>query len=611
MSYDLYGKWDPSTDYGKEHGAFLNAHTNLTEIRDMLDLLWRNDINPQMVTLGFAFYGRSATAASPGCVNPGCQFVSAGLSGLCSNEAGVLLNTEIDQIIKENSLTPNFDKEAAIKWISWGGNQWVSYDDADTFKIKADFAKSFCLGGVMVWAVSHDTVDGKYATGLADAVNRAPFKLPGSAYITVATAMTMSDQDNYCRWTNCNEDCPNGFGDIIRADSSAFDPDNTYMVSDSGCIKGTSHASRDVKKVRPKCERIPEGALVWDMLLPVALMWKRRPLTQSPLMDLAVCLPVTRGIEAYAVKAKNRPRHSRGHPTALDINSKGIIAEPFNVFDERTFGSGGNGRPLVQTALEGAVNGDLSLHYARWLWLRGIRSLRYFALEVAYWIGPQVGTAPSETIRNRYTTPGRSDERWIVFHIHFKSDAPNDIDAARNQRLNNGLTRQRMFDRIPGTSNSWGFYSGATYVRIYHGSTIQGFSNADPRVRYSDNAGVNQRFGVHDCDRSEERWYIGQPAPPGANAYALALAAWGQHLVQRQIANMASFTYIFPDTLGAANTQNNQMPHRQPRAVGDALYENFGPDGLLMFRFEDIRPLPPVHPTHPAQEDLLDDPYIP
>ena len=55
MSYDLHGGWDLNS---KWTGAFINSHTNLTEIKSGLDLLWRNDINPNKVVLGMAFYGR-------------------------------------------------------------------------------------------------------------------------------------------------------------------------------------------------------------------------------------------------------------------------------------------------------------------------------------------------------------------------------------------------------------------------------------------------------------------------------------------------------------------------------------------------------------------------
>lgn len=42
------------------------------------------------------------------------------------------------------------DKAAAIKQVVWDSNQWVSYDDEDTFKTKIDYANSKCLGGLMV-----------------------------------------------------------------------------------------------------------------------------------------------------------------------------------------------------------------------------------------------------------------------------------------------------------------------------------------------------------------------------------------------------------------------------------------------------------------------------
>ncbi|OQD90971.1 hypothetical protein PENANT_c001G06550 [Penicillium antarcticum] len=46
-------------------------------------------------------------------------------------------------------------------------DQWASYDDDDNYKLKIEFAQKTCLGGVIVWAVSHDTADGKSTNTLA------------------------------------------------------------------------------------------------------------------------------------------------------------------------------------------------------------------------------------------------------------------------------------------------------------------------------------------------------------------------------------------------------------------------------------------------------------
>lgn len=128
---------------------YLNAHTNLTEIDLALDLLWRNDIEYSKVVLGLGFYGRAFRAATSSCMKPGCLFTAPGDEGKCSREKGILLNSEIDAVIKERSLKPELYKEAAVKVARWKA-QWVSFDDEETLKMKTDFAQSRCLGGVMV-----------------------------------------------------------------------------------------------------------------------------------------------------------------------------------------------------------------------------------------------------------------------------------------------------------------------------------------------------------------------------------------------------------------------------------------------------------------------------
>ena len=83
----------------------------------------------------------------PGCMHAGCEFVDGADSGSCTDVAGVLSAHEINEIIQNKGATVTMDDAAAVKIVTWGGNQWVSYDDAETLKLKMDYANKRCLGG--------------------------------------------------------------------------------------------------------------------------------------------------------------------------------------------------------------------------------------------------------------------------------------------------------------------------------------------------------------------------------------------------------------------------------------------------------------------------------
>jgi chitinase len=86
MTYDLHGVWDKLNPIGD----IIQGHTNLTEIKQSMDLLWRNNIPPEQVVLGIGFYGRSFQLKSKSCSSPGCQFAGAAKAGDCTDNAGTL-----------------------------------------------------------------------------------------------------------------------------------------------------------------------------------------------------------------------------------------------------------------------------------------------------------------------------------------------------------------------------------------------------------------------------------------------------------------------------------------------------------------------------------------
>lgn len=120
MAYDLHGVWD-GTSPGTQ--KVVQAHTNLTEIDQAAQLLWRSNISPSKVVLGLGFYGRSFTLANPSCTAPDCPFAGGGNPGTCTNASGILSYAEIQAIITQYNLKPVLDEVAAVKYITWDGNQ--------------------------------------------------------------------------------------------------------------------------------------------------------------------------------------------------------------------------------------------------------------------------------------------------------------------------------------------------------------------------------------------------------------------------------------------------------------------------------------------------------
>ena len=154
MTYDYHGVWDASKTVA--------AHTNLSEISETMDLFWRNSIDPEKVTLGLGFYGRSftlapnATTCSGGICPPGTSFVSGGDPGKCTNISGILSATEIKDMLTTKNASAALDTDAAVMIAQWDKDQWISYDDTNSFELKLKYANSRCLGGMMIWSIDFD-----------------------------------------------------------------------------------------------------------------------------------------------------------------------------------------------------------------------------------------------------------------------------------------------------------------------------------------------------------------------------------------------------------------------------------------------------------------------
>ncbi|KAH8895714.1 hypothetical protein GQ53DRAFT_853840 [Thozetella sp. PMI_491] len=202
MAYDLHGTWDSPAD---QIGSIVLAHTNLTEIKLALSLFWRNGVDPAKVNLGIGFYGRSFQLQDPGCWQPGCAFKGGAAPGPCTQTSGILSYNEITNIINQNNLEPYWDKENAVKYMTWDNDQWVSYDDQDTFQQKIQYANSQGLGGLLIWAVDLDTPTLDAMQGLV-----YPKTLNAFENGDVNGAYWQDASQGICRLTDCGATCVPG-----------------------------------------------------------------------------------------------------------------------------------------------------------------------------------------------------------------------------------------------------------------------------------------------------------------------------------------------------------------------------------------------------------------
>ncbi|RSL39730.1 hypothetical protein CEP54_016268 [Fusarium duplospermum] len=239
LAFDLHGAFRTPDSWINNH---LNAHTNLTEIADAVDLIWRSGVPSAKVVMGLAFYSRTFTASSNKCVSKGCPFDSAGEpQGMrCSEEIGLVSNADIDRMLSPYAPKPRLDKKAAVQ-VFRNQDQWITYEDKTTLQIKVEFSRSQCMGGVMVWAVSQDTKNGTYSHALQSAIGSVNQAQTPARPSNGTKSLGKRDEDDIdfekipidsCRWTNCGGECPSGWDPVRRSEDGK---EAQKIWEDSGC----------------------------------------------------------------------------------------------------------------------------------------------------------------------------------------------------------------------------------------------------------------------------------------------------------------------------------------------------------------------------------------
>lgn len=200
------------------------------------------------------------------------------------------------------------------------------------------------------------------------------------------------------------------------------------------------------------------------------------------------------------------------------------------------------GMPDLAIIIQGILNGDLSLHYARWQYVPNQGGPM---LELAYWIGSTPGQVPAPGVdnnheyRDTYTPNGGQDDRWVVMHLH----------------INEETEWLRVFQ--DGRT-----YMGVESLQFYHGYRARTQPGVSWRVDgWGSREGQRNERGGMDCRDREPNglWWVGAPLTideslQGADrTFEVNFQTWSQRLFNDGYASSRGLRLIVTDYTRLAN----------------------------------------------------------
>lgn len=161
MSYDYHTYYDGRTG----HIAPLTTVDGINVDITIKHLIKVGAIAKKII-LGVPMYGRSYTLRDLEKHDLNALVTGPGEEGLFTKHRGLLGYFEICQRTQRDGFTVVKDTlKKGVGTYAFRNDQWVSFDDVETVRIKANFVKQMNLGGVMIKSLDLDDFKGKCGCG--------------------------------------------------------------------------------------------------------------------------------------------------------------------------------------------------------------------------------------------------------------------------------------------------------------------------------------------------------------------------------------------------------------------------------------------------------------
>ncbi|XP_068453189.1 acidic mammalian chitinase-like [Clinocottus analis] len=160
MTYDFHGNWESVT--GHHSPLYKGSHDtgdNVFLNTDYAMRYWRDNGTPvEKLNMGFATYGRGFRLSTPSS-QVGAPASGPSSAGDFTKEAGFLSFYEICSFIVGANVEMIEDQKVPY---AYKLNEWVGYDNKDSFETKVRYLKDNSFGGAFVWTLDLDDFKGKF-----------------------------------------------------------------------------------------------------------------------------------------------------------------------------------------------------------------------------------------------------------------------------------------------------------------------------------------------------------------------------------------------------------------------------------------------------------------
>ncbi|WP_386795657.1 glycoside hydrolase family 18 protein [Luteimonas composti] len=167
MTYDFFGS--PRKPTGHHAGLFRSAGATSAQDRDTaraIDEFLAAGVPPAKLVPGAAFYGKKFRATTAD---------NAGLHQPFESEIGFLTWRELrDGPLTDDAFERHRDPQAQAPWL-WNPatREFISYEDPESIRAKAAFARERGLGGLMFWELGGDDADGSLLDAIHEGLHGA------------------------------------------------------------------------------------------------------------------------------------------------------------------------------------------------------------------------------------------------------------------------------------------------------------------------------------------------------------------------------------------------------------------------------------------------------